>query len=113
MRLNAKLLHLLCTCSCLVLFWENVISWIETKLKLQLNLQPFNLLFEVEEDHDYHLIINCLLLHGRFLIYKCKIAKEIPDINMYFHSIRNVKTAEKEIAKQINVNLICTQRNGV
>ena len=37
------LLHLFCTCSSLVLFWESVISWIETKLKLQLNLQPFNL----------------------------------------------------------------------
>ena len=67
------LLHLFCTCSSLVLFWENVLSWIETKLKLLLDLQPFNLLFGVEKDHDYHLIINCLLLHARFLIYKCKI----------------------------------------
>ena len=69
-------------------------------MKLQLNLQPFNLLFSVEKDHDYHLIINCLLLHARFLIYKCKIAKEIPNIYMYFLSTRNAKTSEREIAKQ-------------
>ena len=79
---------------------ENVLSWIETKLKLQLNLQPFNLLLGVEKDHDYNLIIDCLLLHARFLIYKSKIAKEIPHIHMYFLSIRNAKTSEKEIAKQ-------------
>ena len=51
------LLHLFCTCSCLALFWENVLSWIETKLKLQLNLQPFNQLFGVGKDHDYHLLL--------------------------------------------------------
>ena len=75
-------------------------SWIETKLKLQLNLQPFDLLFGAEKDYDYHLIINCLLLHAQFLIYKCEIAEEIPNIHMYFLSIRNTKTSEREIAKQ-------------
>ena len=82
------LLHLFCSYSSSVLFWENVISWIEIKLKLQLNLQPFNLLIGVEKEHDYHLIINCLLLHARFFIYKCKIAKEIPNMHyvLPFHS---------------------------
>ena len=37
------------------------LSWIESKLKLQLNLLLFNLFIGVETDHDYHVIITFFL----------------------------------------------------
>ena len=63
------LLHLFCTCVKFALFWENVGSWIESKLKYRLVLKPFNMLFGVECNHKFYTIINCLLLRARFLIF--------------------------------------------
>ena len=62
------LLHLFCTCVKVAPFWENVGSWIESKLKYRLVLKPFNMLFGVECNHKFYTIINCLLLHARFSI---------------------------------------------
>ena len=63
------LLHLFCTCVKVASFWENVSSWIESKLKYRLVLKPFNMLFGVECNHKFYTIINCLLLLARFLIF--------------------------------------------
>ena len=57
------LLHLFCTCVKVAMFWENVSSWIESKLlKYRLVLKPFNMLFGVECNHKFYSINNCLLL---------------------------------------------------
>ena len=54
------LLHLFCTCVKIASFWENVSSWIESKLKYRLVLKPFNMLFGIECNHKFYTIITCL-----------------------------------------------------
>ena len=92
------LLHLFCTCVKVASFWENVSIWIESKLKFK----PFNMLFGVECNHKFYTIINCLLLHARFLIFRCKTAKNIPNLSQYFLVVQNAKTVEKRIAQKYN-----------
>ena len=60
------------------------------------------MLFEVECDHKFYTIINCLLLHARFLIFWCKTAKNTSNINKYFLVVENAKTIEKRIAQKYN-----------
>ena len=96
------LLHLFCTCVKVASFWENVSSWIESKLKYKLVLKPCNMLFGVDCNHKLYTIINCLLLHARFLIFRCKTAKNIPNLSKYFLVVQNAKTLEKRIAQKYN-----------
>jgi len=65
------------------MFWENISSWIELKLKFRIVLQHFNLLFGVTQNHKFSLTINCLLLQARFLIFRRKMKNETPDNNKY------------------------------
>ena len=92
-------------------FWENVSSWIESKLKYRLVLKPFNMLFGVECNHKFYIIINCLLLHARFLIFRCKTAKNIPNLSKYFLVVQNAQTVEKRIAQKYN-RLDAQGKNG-
>ena len=100
-----------CTCVKVVSFWENVSSWIELKLKYRLVLKPFNMLFGVECNHKFYAIINCLLLHARFLIFRCKTAKNIPNLSKNFLVVENAKTFEKRIAQKCN-RLDAYSKNG-
>ena len=60
------------------------------------------MLFGVECNHKFYMIINYLLLHTRFLIFGCKTAKNIPSISKYFLVDKNAKTVEKRIAQKYN-----------
>ena len=96
------LLHLFCTCVKVASFWENVSCWIESKSKYRLVLKPFNMLFGVKCNHKFYTIINCLLLQARFLIFRCKTAKNIPNVSNYFLLVKNAKTVKKRIAQKYN-----------
>ena len=82
-------------------FWENVSSWIESKLKYRLVLKPINMLFSVECNHKFYTINNCLLLHARFLIFRCKTAKNIPNLSKYFFVVQMRKQLKNESLKNI------------
>ena len=60
------------------------------------------MLFGVEYNHKFYTIINCLLLHARFLIFWCKTAKNIPIISKCFLVVENARTVEKGIAQKYN-----------
>ena len=77
------LLHVFCAGVKVTSSWENVSSWIESKLKYRLVLKPFQMLFDVKCNHKFYTIINSLLLHARFLIFRCKTAKNSPNISNY------------------------------
>ena len=94
------LLHLFCTCSKLEIFWENVTSWIESKLKVKFDLNPLIMLFGVEECNQFSATINCILLNVRFIIFRCKIEKLMPDMHMFYRTIKNAKLIEKRIAEK-------------
>ena len=58
------------------------------------------MLFGFECNHKFYAIINCLLLHARFLIFWCKTVKTIPNIGKYFLVVKNAKTIVKRIAQK-------------
>jgi len=78
------------------MFWKNVSSWTESKLKFRIILHPFNMLCGVKQELKFSLIINCLLLQARFLIFRCKTKNETPDTHMYLLSIKNAKLVENK-----------------
>ena len=59
------------------------------------------MLFGVEGDHKFYTIINGLLLHARFVIFRCKTAKNIPNINKYFLVVEMQKQLKNESLKNI------------
>ena len=66
---------LLCSSIKIASFWDNVSSWIESKLKCRLVLQPFNMLFSVGCNYKFYAFIyNCLPLQARLLICRPKTA---------------------------------------
>ena len=88
------LLLLFCTCVKVASFWEDASSWIESKLKYRLILKPCNMLFGAEGNHTFYMTINGLLLHARFLIFRCKTAKKFHNISKYFLVVENEKTVK-------------------
>jgi len=50
--------------------------------------------------HKFSSILNCLLLQARFLIFRCKVSKNTPNMHMYFLLIKNVKLVERKIAQK-------------
>ena len=60
------------------------------------------MLFGVGCNHKVYAIINCSLLHFRFSILQRKTTKNIPNINKYYHVVKNAKTVEKRIAQKYN-----------
>ena len=60
------------------------------------------MLFGVECNQKFYAIINCLLLHARFLIFRCKTPKNIPNISKYFLVVENAKTVEKRVPQKYN-----------
>ena len=69
------------------------------------------MLFGVECNHKFYTVINCLLLHARFLIFWCKTVKNIPNISKYYFVGENTKTVEKLITKKFN-ELDAYSKNG-
>ena len=57
------------------------------------------MLFGVKCIHKFYTVINCLLLHARFLIFRRKTGKNILNISKYFLVAENAKKVEKRIVK--------------
>ena len=57
------------------------------------------------------LIVNCLLLHARSLIFCCKVTIHIPDILMFMLQINNARDTERFIAKK-TITLLLVEVNG-
>ena len=60
------------------------------------------MLFGVKCNHKFYTIINCLLLHARFLIFWYKTAKNISNLSKYFLVVQNAKAVEKRNAQKCN-----------
>jgi len=45
-------------------------------------------------------VLNCLLLQVRFLIFRCKVARQTPHMHMHLLLIKTAKLFEKRIAQK-------------
>jgi len=81
------------------------VAWyISRLLKICLTLNNFNKIFGFQKN-DYNcnlILINCLLLCARYVIYRCKYANRIPTIFEFSQMIKNVKFNELTIAQRNN-----------
>ena len=59
-------------------------------------------MLNVECNHKFDTIINCLLLQVRFLIFGVKLQKNIPNLSKYYLVVENAKTVKKRIAQKYN-----------
>ena len=59
------------------------------------------MLFGVECNHKFYTIINCLLLHARSLILRCKTTKNIPNLKSTFLLFNMQKQLKNESLKNI------------
>ena len=107
------LIHLFCTCPIVVCFWENVSSWISFRLQKNIVLTEVNMVFGVITTPKNDVLINFLLLCARFLIYRCKITEDKPNINQFFRMLNIIKNTEKYIAQKNNATDLFDQKWNV
>ena len=67
--------------------------------------------FGVECNHKFYTIINCLLLNARFLIFRCKTGKNIPNISKYFLVVENAKQLKNESLKNV-IDSMYSEKNS-
>ena len=98
------LLHLFCECSIIVhQFWNNVFDFISTKSGIDLICNSKHRLFGFQEKGNEFCFINELLLCARFLIYRCKYSKTMPNMLQYFNVLNSMRIFEHCIAKSNNI----------
>ena len=71
------------------------------------------MLFGVITTQKNDLLINFLLLCARFLIYRCKITEDKPNINQFFRMLNIIKNTEKYIAQKNNATDFFDQKWNV
>jgi len=67
------------------------------------------MLFGFKSEHKFSSVLNWALFQVRFLIFRCKIDKQLPNMHMYFLLIKNVKLVKKKIAQR-HEKLKCFQK---
>ena len=102
LKKTETLLHLFCDSSIVDQFWNNVFDFISTKSGIDLICNSKHKLFEFQEKGNEFCFINGLLLCARFLIYRCKYSKIIPNMLQYFNLLNCMRASEHSIAKRNN-----------
>ena len=96
------LMHLFCTCTIVQYHWEDVNSWLSAFLARPIVLTDFSKLFGFPEYEDITILLNCLLLYARYIIYRGKYRGVGPNLVEYLLTIRQVKHTERKIAERNN-----------
>ena len=89
------LLHLFCTCPITLSFWDKVLTWIKNKLNLTLILDKQMQLFGIL---DYRMgALNIILLLCRYYIYRVKMQKSLPLLELFQKDVKSYFAVEKYI----------------
>ena len=95
-------MHLFCTCTIVQCYWEDVHSWLSAFLARPIVLTDYNKLFGFPEYEDITILLNCLLLYARYIIYRGKYKGVGPNLVECLDTIREVKHTERKIAERNN-----------
>ena len=90
--------HLLFYCNITKDFWRDFSSWLTKQNIFMEILTLINILFGVFNNNEDSIILNHLILIGKFFIYKCKLNKVNPILRVFLEKIRSVYHVEKKIA---------------
>ena len=91
--------HLMLNCSYSMLFWNDVIQWLNTfQINIDL-LSETTILFGIFDNGDFKLI-NHLILIGKQVIYTCTARKIKPNLPIFLTKLRNISAIEFNVAKR-------------
>ena len=94
--------HLLFYCDTTKDFWRAFSSWLSNQ-NVSLDTLTFeNILFGVFNNNEDFIILNHLILLGKFFIYKCKLNKIKPILTIFLAKTKTVYYIEKKIATKNN-----------
>ena len=85
------LLHLFWECLAVQSFWSDVMISRDIQVELNMPLILFGLDLNVQTDRRFDLII----LMAKFHIFKSKLQKGKPDVNIFIHSLKQRAAIEK------------------
>ena len=91
--------HLMLNCSYSMLFWNDVIQWLNTfQINIDL-LSETTILFGIFDNGDFKLI-NHLILIGKQVIYTCRARKIKPNLPIFLAKLQNISAIEFNVAKR-------------
>jgi hypothetical protein len=94
--------HYMCSCPLVVMFWQELLSWIKDTTSVCLELTPPVLMF-AENVKDKFQCVEYILLSAKYFIYVCRIQKKAPVIDYFLDQLKNEIKIEYEIAQHKNM----------
>ena len=91
--------HLLFSCKISSVFWKHVLSWLRDKNIVE-NLKEEDIIFSKFDVGDDFLLVNHILLLGKYYIYSQKCQKGIPSLQGFIAKTRRVYNIELHIARK-------------
>ena len=92
--------HLLFSWKISSVFWKHVLSWLRDKNIVVENLKEEDIIFGKFDVGDDFLLVNHILLLGKYYIYSQKCQKGIPSLQGLIAKTRRVYNIELHIARE-------------
>ena len=97
--------HLLYFCKSSSFFWKELLSWTVVEANIVLNVSLLDILFGKFDLEKDFLLVNHILLLGKYFIYKCKLSKVIPSLSVFKAKLNATYKVELYIAKEKGILL--------
>lgn len=97
---NESLEHLLFLCTASEVFWKEVLSWLAIHKNELLNVSLTDVLFrKFDIDKDF-MVVNHVLLLGKYFIYRCKLDNIKPSLAVFKAKLKATLNLEFYIARK-------------
>ena len=97
---NESLEHLLFLCKASEVFWKEVLSWLTIHKNELLNVSLTDVLFgKFDIDKDF-MVVNHVLLLGKYFIYRCKLDNIKPSLAVFKAKLKATLNLEFYIARK-------------
>ena len=87
--------HLFVHCPFTESFWNSIRLSLEAKTTIAIDNAPSVILFGCIEDNDLFVVVNFILLTGKYYIYLCKMKKSPPTVDGYISFLKYYKNIEE------------------
>ena len=97
--------YLLYFCKTWSFFWKELLSWIALEANIVLNASLLDIIFGKFNLEKDFLLVNHILLLGKYFIYKCKLSQVIPSLGVFKAKLKATYKVELYIAKEKGILL--------
>lgn len=100
--------HLFWDCTIISQFWSKLLNLLQNKCSDCKNLQFFEkfILFGLSNDNSSDSVLDLIILHAKFFIYKCKLQKIIPNVDIFIKILQSVYYDMKYLSKICDNSLL-------